>query len=228
MINIEWRDVKGYEGYYEVSEYGNIRSLKRTIIRSDGVKQERSAKDKSVFITPDGYLYVKLSKDGIDKRKPVHAIVAEAFLTGWFEGAEINHIDYDRKNNHYTNLEWITHADNIKHTIIGGRHISQIRDMAKENNPNYGNRSLHQKYNKNKDLAKEKQSRPGVSNGRATPITIITESGEKISFPYIQKCAEYIISSGRSKAKNVLSVAGAIGVCARNNKKRYGCTFKFD
>lgn len=223
---MEWKPVVGYEGYYEVSNTGLVRSVNRIVEKSNGVQQTRYGKIKKQWENPDGYLTVKLSKDGEDRRYPVHVIVATAFISADGDGLEINHKDYDRKNNNVNNLEWISHKDNIRHTLDGGRHITQIRDMSGRNNPNYGNRKLSQKYKNDKEYAKEKQSRKGVSNGRATPIEMIDRNGNIISFPYITKCAEYLIEHGYTKAKNVYNVAGVIGQCVRKNTMRYEHSFR--
>ncbi len=92
----EWRDVKGYEGYYQVNPFGEIRRLH---------KHTANRKLKAV-LDKDGYLYVCLSRNGISKNHRVHRIVAEAFLEKNNTHSQINHKDENKQNNHYTNLEW--------------------------------------------------------------------------------------------------------------------------
>lgn len=101
----EWRDVKGYEGYYQVNPFGEIRRIhKHTAYR----------KLKSVF-DRYGYLYVCLSKDGISKKYKVHRIVAEAFLENKSNLPHVNHKDENKQNNHYLNLEWCDCAYNNRY-----------------------------------------------------------------------------------------------------------------
>lgn len=101
-----WRDIPGYEGLYEVSSYGNIRSTRRKGT-SGGIKK--------ATVNQDGYLRVKLCKDGREKKLMVHRLVYEAFFGPMPENTEINHIDENKKNNHIENIEAITHLQNIKH-----------------------------------------------------------------------------------------------------------------
>lgn len=175
----------------------------------------------------DGYLIVRLSKDGVRKQFPVHSLVAHAFVPGYFDGAEVNHKDYDRMNNTPCNLEWITHADNIRHTISGGRHISQIADFSGSNNPNYGNHKLSKIYADNPELAAEKQSRKGKQNGRATPVKMTLPNGEEYLFDYMTECAEFMIHAGLCKGKSPCSVSIFISRAARNGLEYYGCRFEF-
>mgnify|MGYP003311635078 CR=1 FL=1 len=60
----------------------------------------------------DGYYTVHLSKDGYNERVPIHILVAKTFVSGYQQGLEVDHLDTDRKNNVYTNLEWVTHEEN--------------------------------------------------------------------------------------------------------------------
>ena len=147
----KWKSINNYEGYYEVSNWGNVRSLSRDIVKSNGVIQHRNGKLKSLMEDVDGYLVVNLCKDGICRRIPVHRLVAEAFISSEISGLEINHIDCDRKNNHADNLEILTRQENIKYCFLCGNHVSQTRDHTGENNPNYKNRALHNKYKLDKN-----------------------------------------------------------------------------
>ena len=75
-----WKSVNGYEGYYEVNEFGVVRSLDRYIERSDGTVQLRKAREMTQWENRDGYLTVKLSRDGVSQRIPVHRLVGMAFV----------------------------------------------------------------------------------------------------------------------------------------------------
>ena len=221
----EWRPVKGYEGLYEVSNLGRVKSLERDIVKSDGVIQHRSERIKEQTETPDGYLSVKLSADGTDCRRGVHRLVAEAFVDGWTEGAEVNHIDFDRKNNVPENLEWISHGDNVRYSISAGRHYCN-RDLTGDKNPNYGNRKLSLIYMKNPEYAREKQSRPGAQNGRSTPVRLINPDGTYKDFEYIRRCAEYMISNGLTRGKLVDGVGAHISAAAKSGVLYLGRKFE--
>lgn len=168
---------------------------------------------------------MKLSRDGIDKTFGVHILVAKAFVEGYQPGYEVNHKDYDRKNNKASNLEWVSHTDNISHTLKGGRHITQVRDMSGKNNPNYGNRKLSKKYTNDPSLSKEKQGRPGAQNGRSKPTVMLLSDGSTIEFPYIIACAQYLISNKIVRSRSVSNVSVMVSDAARNGREYYGYKF---
>lgn len=110
----EWRPVAGFEGIYEVSSSGKVRSL-------DRYKQNHSKKQlvKGVELRPHddtrGYLKVSLSKSGIVKSYKIHRLVAEAFIPNKFNKGDVNHKNGRRKDNRVENLEWCTRSENILH-----------------------------------------------------------------------------------------------------------------
>lgn len=118
---MEWRDVVGYEGLYEVSNTGLVRTHKNktTYTKRHGVRKwkQRILKDK----TPNGRdVRVTLWKDGQPKDFLVHRLVAKAFIPR-IEGKDsINHLDGNPKNNHVSNLEWCNHKENNNHAFDNG------------------------------------------------------------------------------------------------------------
>lgn len=105
------RPVVGYEGYYEVSRYGDVSSLDRVIIHSNGRKQFV----KGHTLKPcdvNGYLVVGLCKDGYQKTVCVHRLVAEAFIPNPDHLPQVDHLDCNKKNNDVSNLEWVTAKEN--------------------------------------------------------------------------------------------------------------------
>ena len=219
-----WKPIVGYEKYYQVSNWGRIKSLPRTVVKSDGVVQYRKERIKRLTKNSDGYLMVGLSMNGKTVKKSVHILVAEAFVDGKFDGAEVNHIDFDRTNNKCENLEWVSHRDNIYHTIAAQRHVCQ-RNINGSLNPNYGNHKLHDKYIQDKQYALEKQSRPGCKNGRATPVDALFPDGERLHFGYYKECAEYLVNKGIVVGKSVAYVGAQISNAVRNNAPYYGIRF---
>ena len=103
-----WKDIEDYEGLYEISDHGNVRSLNYG--RTGKTKLLKPMKNNR------GYLFVGLHKDGECKNKFVHRLVAEAFLPNPLNLPEVNHIDEDKTNNVCTttncNLEWCTSSYN--------------------------------------------------------------------------------------------------------------------
>ena len=98
---IFWLPVKGYEGLYLVSEYGDVYTIRTQTIRVQ-------ATDKK------GYKKLTLSKDGITKNHFVHRLVAYAFIPEVSGKTLINHLDEDPTNNHFTNLAWCTPSENVR------------------------------------------------------------------------------------------------------------------
>lgn len=139
--------------------------------------------------TPDGYLQIYIPGSIIK----VHRLVAMCFVPGRTnERNEVNHKDFNRKNNRAANLEWMSHAENVRYSAKAGRK----GNICGERNPNYGNRKLSKKYAENPEVAKQCQSRPGRKNGRATPVTVYRPTQEGLefiaSFPYLGEASAYM------------------------------------
>lgn len=192
-----WRSVRGYEGFYEVSNLGRVRSLDRYVQHGDGMTMRRG-KILSASKNTDGYLQVNLCKDGKCIKARVHKLVADAFVDGWFPGAEVDHKDCDRTNNASSNLQWLSHSDNVARAIENGNHICTT-DMSGSRNPNYGNDTLRKRYAADKEAARAAQSRPRSSNGRATRI-VMTNKDVTVSFECISDCIDYLTNNGYTKA----------------------------
>lgn len=150
----------------------------------------------------DGYYVVSMRVDEGHRSVRVNRLVAIAFIEQPHSDAnEVNHIDFNRKNNHVDNLEWVTHHENVLYSRKAGRYPSMIG----ENNSNYGNRKLSKKYKENPELAKEKQSRPGIQNGRCCSVDLYYK-GELIeSFPYYKLCCEYLMNKLNLKSTSYIS-----------------------
>lgn len=103
-----WKPIKGYEGLYEVSSFGNVRNAKTKNIKS-------TSKDKR------GYLMIELYKDNIRKHKYVHRLVAKTFIPKEQWNESINHKDENKQNNRIDNLEFCTMVENIKYGTRGLR-----------------------------------------------------------------------------------------------------------
>ena len=113
MLEEEWRPVSGYEGFYEVSNRGSVRSLDRTVICKDGrsyLKKGRVLKPTASGKGP--YYMVSLTKEGSELVKSVHRIVATAFIPNPNSLPVINHKDENKLNNCADNLEWCTQQYN--------------------------------------------------------------------------------------------------------------------
>lgn len=115
----EWRPVVGYEGFYEVSEFGDVRSVDRCVV-SRGRRKPLRGRPMRPFLSKAGYPRLNLCRDGETRGISIHRMVACAFIL-WPEGkTQVNHIDGNKRNNHVKNLEWVTGAENSHHRIDGG------------------------------------------------------------------------------------------------------------
>lgn len=101
-----WKDVRGYEGLYEVSNFGNVRSLNW---RNEGIVRNLYLKRHN-----RGYLQVELANGNKKQMFLVHRLVAQAFIPNPYALPQINHIDEDKHNNSADNLEWCTQSQNMK------------------------------------------------------------------------------------------------------------------
>lgn len=212
-----WKNIKDYEGLYQVSNLGRVKSMDRIITRKDGISQFRKGIIKTPKINSDGYHTVTLSKNGNNKTLGIHILVARHYIPNPENKSEVSHIDFNRKNNRVDNLEWCTHQENIQHSSNNGRY--KQRDFNGRNNPNYGNHSLSEFYKNNPNIAKEKLSRPAQQNGRAVKIELYDEEMNYIdTFGWIGACAEYLIDNNFTKA-NIDSIRSNIIIASNKNKK---------
>lgn len=110
-----WKPIAGYEGLYEVSNLGRVKSLPRKT-STGGIMKPST--------TVWGYLMCALWKDGKGKSFSVHRLVAEAFIPNPGNKPTVNHIDCNKKNNHVDNLEWCTQTENVRHSVRLGHYES--------------------------------------------------------------------------------------------------------
>jgi len=126
-----WKDIKGYEGIYQISNLGRVKSLEKEII-NNRYKTKMIVKEK--IMTPQlagwGYLSIQLRKDGFYSGKLIHKLILDAFIPNPKNKPLGNHKDGDKLNNSLDNLEWSTHSENNKHAYdIGLKETN--RDWAK-------------------------------------------------------------------------------------------------
>lgn len=106
-----WKSIDGYEGLYEVSSYGRVRSLDRF----DRLGRITSGRVLSPTNNGCGYYTVQLSNGGIKKRHYIHRLVAKAFIKNYSKLNEINHKDENKSNNNVSNLEWCSRKYNVNY-----------------------------------------------------------------------------------------------------------------
>ena len=169
MLEEIWKDIEGYEGFYQISSLGRIKSFK------DNYGKYR---EKILSPTPnkDGYLFITLCKNGERQAKMVHRLVAEAFINNPNNLPQVNHINEIRDDNRVENLEWCTAKYNI----------------------NYGNRSkkfgekMKGRKLTNEHKRKIGEAKKGEKNPRAKKVRCIT-TGE-IFISINEACIKYNLS----------------------------------
>lgn len=167
----EWRDIKGYEGLYQVSNLGRVKSLVRNTGNQFG-KEEYILKSRT---KNHNYLEVALSKNGNKKFYTIHRLVALHFIPNPNNYPVINHKDENPRNNRVDNLEWCT----IEYNNYYGSHNKNISDSLKGR--------FFSQYTKDK-MSKNHADFSGSKNGRARKVQCIT-TGKK--FDCIKEAAEF-------------------------------------
>lgn len=121
----DWRDIEGYEGVYQVSRFGQVRSLDHYVPSKNGSYRLSKGVLRATDETQDGYLQVGLYDTentgyALGKMKMVHVLVAKAFIPNPENKTQVNHKDGNKKNNFVDNLEWNTPKENVEHAIKTG------------------------------------------------------------------------------------------------------------
>ena len=126
MDNSEvWLNIKGYEGHYQVSSSGRVKSLSRVVECRKGVFVNKKERILSDWNCGKGYRKVKLSKDSAEKSIRVHRLVAETFLSNPEAKSEVNHKNGIKDDNRVENLEWATGSENVLHSLANNLKIPQ-------------------------------------------------------------------------------------------------------
>lgn len=114
-----WKDIPGYEGRYQVSDMGRVKSLARVVRCADEGKGSRLVPARMVrlSVNSNGYLRAPLRENNITFHRLVHRLVACAFLPKPTARNVVNHKNGDRTDNRLCNLEWVTTSENLRHSI---------------------------------------------------------------------------------------------------------------
>lgn len=116
----EWRDIPRFEGFYQASNLGRIRSLDR-LVTFNGTRAER----KGVILRPaqrNNYAFVLLSIEGRKKAYSIHRLIVTTFIPNAENYPCVNHIDCDKSNNNLLNLEWCTSKQNSEHAVVNNKY----------------------------------------------------------------------------------------------------------
>lgn len=133
MTEEVWRDIKDYEGLYQISSLGRVRSLDRF----DSIGRFIKGKMLSYNVDKDGYSCITLCKNGGEKKCKVHRIVAQTFIPNPDNKPCIDHINCERSDNRIENLKWCTHSENLMNPITRKKKSNICREICQgSDNPN--------------------------------------------------------------------------------------------
>lgn len=201
----EFKDIEVYGVILKVSNLGRV---------------FLNGKERKYHYSKDGYKRISLK----GKTPSVHILVAKAFVYNDdpCNKIEVNHKDFDRTNSRWDNLEWVTHKENIEYSKSHNRY--SMRNTKGKNNPNYGNDTLKIKYKDDPELAKKKQSRPGIKNGRCVKVDLYFKGEYIDSFDYIVECLQYI-KNYLNMSSEIENIRSCVNRSIRNGKSYKGFTF---
>lgn len=129
MMKELWKDIKGHDEYYQVSNLGRVLSKPRTIICKNGAVKNLKGKLRNVRMVDNEYPIVALKGESKQIKKMIHILVAEAFIPNPNGHPIVHHIDHDKHNFHADNLEWTTHSKNNLYAVeAGARKVKVCRD----------------------------------------------------------------------------------------------------
>lgn len=133
----EWRDIPGYEGLYQASTYGRIKSYSRTWLSGRWVYRTIPERVMNPSVDRKGYYIIGLRRDGKQKMSKAHRLVAMTFIPNPDNKPQVNHKDTNKKNNYVDNLEWATNGENMQHAHdnkLMNLRVGEKHPQAKLNN----------------------------------------------------------------------------------------------
>lgn len=210
MENEIWKDVEGFEGRYQVSNLGRVKSIKRI----KPVKENLKGIKEIIMIPYSGaarYLGVTLRKDGKGKTHTIHRLVAEAFLPNPLGFPCVNHKDGDCLNNRVDNLEWCNQRYNIKYANISKEQRSQMSELLEK-------KSQHliqsQAYNQSANIGRGRRKRSVCVY--SLDMTLIK------CFPSIKDAASSMSFTNQERAEQAIR-----SCCKGNRTSAFGYVWRY-
>lgn len=137
-----WKDVYGFEGYFQISNTGKVKSVKRELINSSNIKRVIKEKILSPCISTNGYRIVSLNKDKKRIKMSIHRLIATAFIPNPENKPFVNHINGIKTDNRIENLEFVSASENIKHAYNIG--LMKPTALGKFGKNNSGSKKVYQ------------------------------------------------------------------------------------
>lgn len=206
-----WKPIEGYEGNYEISSFGNVKSCARFRMSRGGFSpiREKILKRK---LSDTGYYQIGLCKDGIKKYFSIHRLVAKAFIPNPLGKPTVNHIIPDKLNNKVSNLEWSTSKEQATHAVENN--LFEIRGAPKYSK--VFKQEIHQYFIDNKcsiaDLARKynisSRTAGRIASGvNVRPTTRVLKDGTRIIEPILSKEDVAKIKELRSQGKTLVAIS---------------------
>jgi len=215
-VEVVRKPVNGYEGYYEVDQFGRVYSVDRTIHVSDNGREYSKTllgTQMKQNMHSQGYKTVTLTKDGESKTVYVHRLVADAFIPNPNALPMVNHKDEDKTNNFVDNLEWCTNEYNLSYGNAKERREKKIRgrSLSEEHKTKIAT-SLKEHYSKHESKSK------GRISERRKPVIAIDSEGNELKFESISDAAKFV---GITDKRNIMAA------CNGKKKSAYGYVWRY-
>ena len=164
-MNEIWKNIKDYEGLYQISNLGRVRSLKRN---------NTNGKILKTAINKRGYVIAYFSKNNKKYAKKIHRLVAEAFIDNLENKSQVNHIDGNKQNNNINNLEWVSQSENCKHAYQN-KLFEKQRNNARKKLSEHSTAKIVNQLDKNGNFIKKWYSikEAGIFFGNDKPTSIV-------------------------------------------------------
>ena len=176
-----WRDITGYEGYYQVSSEGRVKSLARTCNTKGGSKRTIKERILKPAFNGRGYLFVNLYAGGKPKMHKVHRLVCQSFHDNPDSKPDVNHINENKTDNRACNLEWSTRKENLNH---GTRNERAANGIAKALSKQVGQYTLDGELVKTWVSTMEAERQTGLSRSN---ISLAANGKYKQAYGFIWK-----------------------------------------
>lgn len=183
-----WKDIPEYEGLYQISNLGNIKSQ-----HSNRMSGQRPGKLLKITLMKNGYMSLELRMGDTNKRHLVHRLIAEVFIPNPDKRPVVNHINGIKNDNRIENLEWCTQSENVRHAIDAGLRTAAF-GPAKGTKPWNTGKLLSEKH-RNK-LRKAKLGKPSLKKRKVIDTSTgiiyngIQEAADAFGVKYSNMCGK--------------------------------------
>lgn len=185
MENEVWKDIKGYEGLYQISNLGRVKRLCEWVGNKYAKKYVKKQSILKGTLDNVGYITVTLSKNSKNKKYRVHRLVSQFFIPNPDNFPQVNHIDGNKQNNNVNNLEWCDNNYNIHHAIKNGLWGHRSDNIKKKVNQY----DINNIYINSYESITEAEKKLGINN---TSISQCCKGKRKTAGGYIWKYVETI------------------------------------